>query len=167
MRSWKHSRVAEHSQNMHGVTNIPHHSYACPAPQRRYTRQTFPNHAQRAPATRMLTYSKTACCGEPGKQRINLRTAGGKLSPARTRPEAPSTGMAKQWSSTVQSSTTATDVLKGSTSRSRQFFGYIFLGLEQWVLPRMFVWARISSVFEAGRHPVFSWLSPDWPVSEK
>jgi hypothetical protein len=42
-----------------------------------------------------------------------------------------------------------------------------FLGLEQWVLPRMFVWARISSVFEAGRHPVFSWLSPDWPVSEK
>ena len=42
-----------------------------------------------------------------------------------------------------------------------------FLGLEQWVLSRMFVWARISSVFEAGRHPVFSLLSPDWPVSEK
>lgn len=41
-----------------------------------------------------------------------------------------------------------------------------FLGVEQWMLPLVLVWARISSVAEAGRQPDFSRQSPDWPGSE-
>ena len=44
--------------------------------------------------------------------------------------------------------------------------GIFFFGLGQWMLPLVLVWARVSSVAEAGRQPDFAVQSPAWPGSE-